>query len=110
MKVVIIGGVATGPKVAARLRRLRPNADITIVEQGELISYGACGLPLYLGNLVPEMEELMMTSSGSVRDPDYFFHTKDVKVLNNTRAEAIHRQQKTVKIRNLIHNQEESLS
>ena len=109
MKVVIIGGVATGPKVAARLRRLRPDADITIVEQGELISYGACGLPLYLGNLVPEMEELMMTSSGIVRDPDYFFHTKDVKVLNNTRAEAIDRELKTVKIRDLIHNQEDTL-
>ena len=109
MKVVIIGGVAAGPKAAARLRRLRPEAEITIIEQGELISYGACGLPLYLGNLVPEMEELMMTTSGSVRDPDYFYDTKSVKVLNNTRAEAIDREHKTVKVRNLIHNQEDTL-
>lgn len=110
MKVVIIGGVATGPKVAARLRRLRPDADITVIEQGELISYGSCGLPLYLGNLVPDMMELMMTSSGSVRDPDYFYHTKQVKVLNHTRAEEIDRVNKNVKIRNLVHNQEDSLS
>lgn len=109
MKVVIIGGVATGPKVAARLRRLRPDADITIIEQGELISYGACGLPLYLGNLVPDMMELMMTSSGSVRDPDYFYHTKQVKVLNNTRAEAINREQKFVRIRNLLNEKEDLL-
>ncbi len=109
MRVVIIGGVATGPKVAARLRRLRPDADITVIEQGELISYGSCGLPLYLGNLVPDMMELMMTSSGSVRDPDYFHHTKQVKVLNNTRAEEIDRINKTVKIRNLVHNQQDAL-
>lgn len=109
MKVVIIGGVATGPKVAARLRRLRPDADITVIEQGELISYGSCGLPLYLGNLVPDMMELMMTSSGSVRDPDYFHHTKQIKVLNNTRAEEIDRVNKSVKIRNLIDNQQDSL-
>ena len=110
MKVIIIGGVATGPKVAARLRRLRPDADITIIEQGELISYGSCGLPLYLGNLVPDIMELMMTSSGSVRDADYFYNTKQVKVLNNTRVEEIDREHKSVKICNLIHNQQESLS
>lgn len=53
MKVIIVGGVATGPKVAARLRRLKPDAEITILEKGDLISYGACGLPLYVANLVP---------------------------------------------------------
>lgn len=109
MRVVIIGGVATGPKVAARLRRLRPDADITIIEQGDLISYGSCGLPLYLGNLVPDMMELMMTSSGSVRDPEYFYHTKQVKVLNNTRAEEIDREKKVVKTRNLLQNQQDLL-
>jgi protoporphyrinogen oxidase len=34
MKVVVIGGVAAGPKTAARLRRLNPEAEITIVEKG----------------------------------------------------------------------------
>lgn len=109
MKVVIIGGVAAGPKAAARLRRLRPDADITIVEQGELISYGSCGLPLYIGNLVPDIMELMMTSSGSVRDPDFFYNTKNIKVLNKTRAEAIDRERRTVQIRNLLNGQEEFL-
>lgn len=109
MQVVIIGGVATGPKVAARLRRLRPDAAITIIEQGELISYGACGLPLYLGNLVPDIQELMMTSSGSVRDPEYFEETRQVKVLTNTRAEAIDRGQRSVKIRNLRNDKQADL-
>lgn len=110
MKVIIIGGVATGPKVAARLRRLRPDADITIIEQGDLISYGACGLPLYLGNLVPDMMDLMMTSSGSVRNADFFYQTKAVKVFTNTRAEAIDRENKFVRIRNLADNQQDTLS
>ncbi|GAB6151747.1 hypothetical protein JCM17380_04970 [Desulfosporosinus burensis] len=53
MKVIIVGGVAIGPKVAARLRRLNPDAEITILEKGSLISYGACGLPLYVGTWYP---------------------------------------------------------
>jgi len=38
-RIVIIGGVATGPKVAARARRRDPHADITIIEKGRLLSY-----------------------------------------------------------------------
>jgi len=36
-KIVIIGGVAAGPKAAARARRVAPDAEITIVERGGLI-------------------------------------------------------------------------
>ena len=44
-KIVIVGGVATGPKAAARARRLLPDAEITVIEKGSLVSYGSCGLP-----------------------------------------------------------------
>jgi len=46
MKVLVIGGVATGPKAAARLRRLNPEAEITIIERGKILSYAGCGMPL----------------------------------------------------------------
>lgn len=109
MKVVIIGGVATGPKVAARLRRLQPEAEITIVEQGELISYGACGLPLYLGNLVPQLDELMMTSAGLKRDPQFFRDQKGIQFLTRTKALKINRAEKKVLIQNLQSGAEETL-
>jgi NADPH-dependent 2,4-dienoyl-CoA reductase/sulfur reductase-like enzyme/rhodanese-related sulfurtransferase len=101
MKVVIIGGVATGPKVAARLRRLEPEAEITILEKGEQISYGACGLPLYLGNLVPQLNELMMTSAGLMRDVEFFQEQKDIRFLTRTEALKIDRVGKTVHARNI---------
>ena len=31
-RVVIIGGVAAGPKTACRLKRIQPTADITIID------------------------------------------------------------------------------
>lgn len=58
-KYVIIGGVATGPKVAARLRRLQPNAEITIIEENEYISYGGCGeIQLSLSNYKAYINEI----------------------------------------------------
>ena len=44
-KVVIIGGVATGMKTAARLRRRDKDAEIIVLERGPELSYGACGFP-----------------------------------------------------------------
>jgi len=109
MKVLIIGGVATGPKVAARLKRLRPDVEITVVEQGEAISYGACGLPLYLGNIVPELAELQMTNAGLVRDVKYFREQKGVKFLTATQAVKINRKEKNVLAKNLKTSEEQLL-
>lgn len=109
MKVVIIGGVATGPKVAARLRRLSIDADITVIEKGKIVSYGSCGLPLFLGNLVPKIEDLMKTSAGLIRDTQYFEDTKGINVLTQTEALSIDRQQKKVKVRDLTSGEEREL-
>ena len=44
LRVLVIGGVACGPKTAARLMRLMPEAEVTMIEKGEMVSYGACGV------------------------------------------------------------------
>ncbi len=33
LKVIVIGGVAAGPKTAARIMRLNPGAEVTIIEK-----------------------------------------------------------------------------
>ncbi len=43
-RVLIIGAVALGPKVACRLKRLRPDFHVTMLDQGDYISYGGCGI------------------------------------------------------------------
>ena len=55
-KVVIIGGVAAGMKTASRLRRRDKDAEITVVERGQQVSYGACGFPYYIGGDVRSEE------------------------------------------------------
>lgn len=101
IRVVVIGGVACGPKVAARLKRLMPQARITIVERGDIISYGACALPYYVEGLFSNIDELYKTPVGVLRNPAFFDAVKGVQVLTRTEAVGIDRKEKTVRIRSL---------
>ena len=96
MKVVIIGGVAAGPKTAARLRRLNPDAEITLIERGKVLSYAGCGMPYFVGGDVPEWKKLTDTPAGVVRDGVFFQNVKGIKVLDRTLAQSIDRKNKTV--------------
>ena len=109
-KVVIIGGVATGPKAAARLRRLDPTAEITIVERGDLVSYAGCGTPYYIKGDIAEFNELIETPVGTPRDAVFFRKVKDVTVLTHTLAEKIDRERKVVATINLDTNEHQELA
>lgn len=49
MKVVIIGAVAAGMSAAAKLKRIKPDYKVTVYEKTDIVSFGACGLPYYVG-------------------------------------------------------------
>lgn len=49
MRAIVIGGVAAGMSAASKLRRVLPDAQIAVYERGGYLSYGACGLPYYIG-------------------------------------------------------------
>ena len=100
-KIVIIGGVAAGPKTACRVKRLMPDAQVTVIDMDSLISYGGCGIPYYVSGDVSDEKELRSTSFHAVRDEQFFADAKGVTVLTRTKALAVNRQEKTVKIENL---------
>ncbi|MDH3328815.1 MAG: FAD-dependent oxidoreductase [Desulfobulbaceae bacterium] len=108
-KIVIVGGVAAGPKAACRLKRLKPEWDITVIDQDSLISYGGCGIPYYVCGDVSDENELRSTSFNMVRDETFFADAKGVNVLTRTRALGIDRQAKTVQVRNLDSGEEHRL-
>ena len=103
-RVVIIGGVAAGPKIAAKLRRLEYDTEITIIERGKFLSYAGCGLPYYICEDIKEQRELMETPVGVLRDPEFFEKTKNVKVFNRTEAIKVDRTKKEVEVKNLDTN------
>lgn len=95
-KIVVIGGVACGPKTAARIKRIKPEAEVTLLEKGELLSYSGCGMPFYISGEVHDHNELMQTPVGVVRDTHFFKAVKDIDVHNRTLAEKIDRENKKV--------------
>ncbi|HOX24238.1 MAG TPA: FAD-dependent oxidoreductase [Candidatus Krumholzibacteria bacterium] len=102
LKVVIIGGVAAGPKAAAKINRLDPDADVTIVEKGQLLSYAGCGLPYYVAGIVKSQSELMSSPVGIVRDIVFFQQTLNLHIMNQTEALGIDREHKQVQVRSLV--------
>ena len=98
-KVIVIGGVAAGPKAAAKIMRLNPEAEVTLLEKGKFISYAGCGLPYYVSGAVKEQKDLMSTPIGVLRDPGFFQKVKNVKVLTETEALEIDRAGKRVRAR-----------
>jgi NADPH-dependent 2,4-dienoyl-CoA reductase/sulfur reductase-like enzyme/rhodanese-related sulfurtransferase len=108
-RVVIIGGVALGPKAACRLKRLEPDADVVIIDQDEYISYGGCGIPYFISGEISSVQELMSTSFHMQRSPQFFQDAKDVRVRTRTRALAIDRANKRVRVLDLASGGEEDL-
>ncbi len=108
-RVLIIGAVALGPKVACRLKRLRPDFQVTMLDQGEYISYGGCGIPYYISGDLSDLKELLSTSFHMLRTPEFFADAKDVQVRTRTRALALDRQYRHVLVRDLETGREEGL-
>ncbi len=107
--IVVIGGVAAGLKSAAKVRRGDPHARITVVERGEIVSYGACGMPYVVAGDILSIDQLMMTPAGSMRNAGFFKATKNLDVLTRTEALRIDRTLKTVRIRTLTTGEESDL-
>lgn len=55
-KIVIIGGVAAGMSAAAKAKRLDKNLNITVYEKTDIVSWGACGMPYYVGDFYDDPE------------------------------------------------------
>ncbi len=109
LNVVIIGAVACGPKAGCRLKRLVPEAKVTMIDRDDLISYGGCGIPYYVSGDVPDLKGLLSTSFHMTRDAAFFKGAKGIDVLTRTEALAIDRERKVVRIKNLDTGEEDAL-
>ena len=108
-KIVIIGGVAAGPKTACRVKRLQPDAEVTIIDQDSLISYGGCGIPYFVSGDVSDEKELRNTSFHMTRDEAFFLKAKGVTARTSPLVLAIDRRQKLILVEDLFSGVQESI-
>lgn len=66
LKIVVVGGVAGGMSAAARLRRLREDADIVVLERDDYVSFANCGLPYHIGGEIPHRASLLLQTPASL--------------------------------------------
>ncbi len=99
--VVIIGGVAAGPKTAATLARRDGDLKITLFQKEDLLSYGSCGLPYFASGDIEQFSELTATSYGIVRDAEFFNHTKGFSAITGAEVTKINRETKTITVKML---------
>ncbi len=62
MRIVIIGGVAAGMSAAAKLKRLKPEDEVVVYEKTDIVSFGACGLPYYVGGFFEDEQQMIARS------------------------------------------------
>ncbi|HEX9761447.1 MAG TPA: FAD-dependent oxidoreductase [Candidatus Acidoferrales bacterium] len=67
-RFLIIGGVAAGMSAASRARKRNSQLEIVVLEKGDYVSYGACGLPYFLSGQVKSAEDLIVYSPQFFRD------------------------------------------
>ena len=102
-RLVVVGGVAAGMSAASRARRLRPDIEIVVLEQGRDVSYGACSLPYYISGVIPDRADLVRY------DADFFRRERRIDVRLGARATRLDTRARVVAFRSEGGAQEESL-
>ena len=90
MKVLVLGGVAAGTKAAAKLKRESRDIDVKILAKGRDISYAGCGLPYFIGEIIPDRSDLI------VNTPEKFSSLTGVEVVTGAEVTAVDFPSKTV--------------
>lgn len=95
LKLVVVGGVAGGMSVAARVRRIDENAEIKVFERGRDVSYSNCCLPYHLNGMISDCEDLILMN------PAVFAKNYNLDVHTYHEVQSIDRKHKTVHVKNL---------
>ncbi len=94
-KVLMVGGVAGGASVAARVRRLDESAEVIMFERGPNVSFSNCALPFHLSGIVENSEDLVLM------DPVQFKKQYNIEARVNNEVVKVNREKKTITVKDL---------
>ncbi len=101
MKVLVLGGVAAGTKIAAKLMREDRGNEVVVINKGANISYAGCGLPYYVGHVIEDRDQLI------VNTPEKYSKLTGVTVLTETEAVKVDPEAKKVVAKNVKTGEEQ---
>ncbi len=94
-KLIVIGGTAAGLSAASKAKRVKPDLEIEVFEKSGYISYGACGLPYFVGDMIAEPDDLVSLTV------DQMTNKRGVPTHIHHEVTKIDRDRKTVTVLNL---------
>jgi NADPH-dependent 2,4-dienoyl-CoA reductase/sulfur reductase-like enzyme len=97
MRIIVIGGVAAGPKAAAKAHRVDPDLEIIIYQDEAEVSYSACGLPYVISGVINDERKIV------IRQPEDFAK-EGIKVFTRYRVISIDKDKQQITVRNLQNN------
>ena len=101
-RIVVIGGSASGPKAAAKARRIDNAAEVVILQKDADLSMASCGYPYYVGGSFDNRNMLLCTPTGVVRTPAFYMNAKDIDAKVNTEVTVIDRKNHSVSFKNIV--------
>lgn len=102
-RILVIGGVAAGTSAASKARRIDPTADIKIIQQEHLVSYGSCGMPYVIEGLIDDFSKLIARSAEEFKDK------YNIEIIANTIARRIDPLKKQVHVQDLQRKEKEKV-
>ncbi|THE13405.1 pyridine nucleotide-disulfide oxidoreductase [Bacillus timonensis] len=97
-RVLVVGGVAGGASVAARVRRLDESAEVIMFEKGPHVSFSNCSLPYHLSGIVEDSEKLVLMS------PEMFKNRYNIEARVHQEVIQINRDKKTITVKDVLTN------
>jgi len=94
-RILIVGGVAGGASVAARVRRIDESAEVIMFEKGPHVSFSNCCLPNHLSGMIENSDDLVLMC------PDGFKKQYKIEARVNNEVVKINRDKKTIIVRDL---------
>ncbi len=89
--VVIIGGVAAGMSAASQAKKRKPAMNVIALEKTNYVSYGSCGLPYYIMDLIKKDTDLVAISKEKFKTERAIDVFTKIEVVNiDTKAGIVH--------------------
>ncbi|MBB6207628.1 CoA-disulfide reductase [Borreliella lanei] len=106
MKIIIIGGTSAGTSAAAKANRLNKKLDITIYEKTNIVSFGTCGLPYFVGGFFDDPNTMISRTKEEFEKTGISVKTNHEVIKVDTKSNTIViKNQKTGTIFNNIYDQ-----
>jgi len=97
--LVVIGGNVSGLAAASQAKRVDPSLDVKVLESGNYISYGSCGIPYFISGLVEKIDDLFTYS------PSFFEEKRNIKILLNHKVISVDPFKKEILFNNVSDNE-----